>query len=69
MLSWNQKYSIASSLAVNSTNAVKEKLKDNWNGGELKDGLEFLELIQKFYTKRSGYVPQQVIKIINSPTK
>lgn len=59
MLSWQQKYSIASSLANNSPQTVKNNCLDN------KEAIEFVDKIAKYYKKLNGYVPKQVINIIN----
>lgn len=59
MLSYQQKYSIATLLACNTLADVLERLKDN------PEAVEFANSIDRFYKNRDGFVPKKVISILN----
>jgi hypothetical protein len=60
MLTYNQKYGIATALATTDSSVVRNRLKDS------PDGLEFLAKIEKYFIKKDGFIPKKVIQIINS---
>jgi hypothetical protein len=59
MLTKQQQYSIASTLATSSTATVKTKLAGN------SEAISFIEKIEKYFVKKDGFIPKQVLKIIN----
>ena len=60
MLSKQQRYSIASLLAVNTTETVLKKIEPFD-----QEAIDFVNRIAKYYKKRDGFVPRPVINIIN----
>jgi len=58
VLTYNQKYSIASTLATMSLNQVIEKLGTNL------EAIDFAKSIDKFYKIRNGFILSKVLKIL-----
>ena len=59
MLSRQQKYSVATVMATNSTDILLAKYR------YLPEVVEFIKLISPYYKKKDGFIPKKVIKIVN----
>lgn len=59
MLTRQQRYSIATGLAVSNLQAIAARLQGN------QEALEFATTIDKHYRKRDGFIPRAVLRIVN----
>lgn len=60
MLTWHNKYSIASTLSTSNLSATISKLSQL---PDAQEAIEFAKMIDKYYGKRDGHVPRKVIAL------
>lgn len=70
MLSYQQRYSVASMLAVNSLDAVRRRLdglRADMPEMPIDDLINLAERLDPYYVRRDGFVPKKVLAILRRP--